>query len=39
MYVMQFLFLEIGEVIAFLCSEKSSFVTGAAIEVTGGFGM
>ncbi|XP_077299690.1 estradiol 17-beta-dehydrogenase 8-like [Arctopsyche grandis] len=30
---------EIGEVIAFLCSEKSSFVTGAAIEVTGGFGM
>ncbi|XP_077298458.1 (3R)-3-hydroxyacyl-CoA dehydrogenase-like [Arctopsyche grandis] len=30
---------EIGEVIAFLCSERSSFVTGASIEVSGGFGM
>ncbi len=28
---------EIGDVIAFLCSERSSFVTGTAIAVDGGF--
>jgi NAD(P)-dependent dehydrogenase (short-subunit alcohol dehydrogenase family) len=28
---------EIGEVIAFLCSEKASFVTGQNISVDGGF--
>nr|CAH7753885.1 unnamed protein product [Callosobruchus chinensis] len=28
---------EIGEVIAFLASEKSSYINGASIEVTGGF--
>lgn len=28
---------EIAEVITFLSSEKSSFITGAAIDVTGGF--
>lgn len=30
------LFIEIAEVIAFLASEKSSYVNGASIEVTGG---
>lgn len=29
-------FPEIAEVIAFLASEKSSYVNGASIEVTGG---
>lgn len=28
---------EVAEVVAFLCSDKSSFVNGASIEVTGGF--
>lgn len=28
---------EIAEVIAFLASDKSSYVNGASIEVTGGF--
>lgn len=30
-------FSEVGETIAFLASDKSSFITGASIEVTGGF--
>lgn len=28
---------EIAEVIAFLSSDKSSYLTGAAIEITGGY--
>lgn len=31
-----FLFLEVAEVITFLASDKSSYVNGASIEVTGG---
>jgi NAD(P)-dependent dehydrogenase (short-subunit alcohol dehydrogenase family) len=30
---------ELSEVIAFLASEESSFVTGEAIEVSGGIGL
>lgn len=36
-YFVFFFFTEIAEVVTFLASEKSSYITGTSISVSGGF--